>query len=64
MEMTKRFSLTGADLRTIELTLSESQAVHGLFSTTKGAREKVQAKVATLLHNMEATFTVNDEEPQ
>jgi hypothetical protein len=64
METTKRFSLTGADLMTIELTLSESRAVHGLFSITKDAREKVQAKVATLLHSMEATFTINDEESQ
>jgi hypothetical protein len=64
METIKRFSLTGADLMTIELTLSESQSVHGFFSTTKDSRERVQAKVATLLHNMEATFTINEDEPQ
>lgn len=57
-----RYTLTAADLFVIMTTLSESMAVSGHFTAMKEAREIVMNKVEHVLHGMEATFTVDDNE--
>lgn len=64
METTKKFTLTAADLMVILTTLSHSLAISGDWQTPRQAREVVHDKIEDILHGMEATFTVNSEEPQ
>lgn len=56
------YTLTAADLFVIMNTLSESTAISGHFTTVKEAREIVMNKVEDMLHGMEVTFTVDDNE--
>ena len=60
----KKFTLTAADLMVIHSTLNDSLAAYGDWNTTREGREIVNDKIASILHGMEATFTVNSEEPQ
>lgn len=56
-----RYTLTAADLFVMN-TLSESTAVSGHFTTMKEARVIAMNKVEDMLHRMEVTFTVDDNE--
>ena len=64
METAKKFTLSAADLMVILTTLSHSLAISGDWQTPRQAREVVHDKIEDILHGMEATFTVNSEEPQ
>jgi hypothetical protein len=64
METIKRFSLTAADLMVAFITINESTAISGHFTVTDGGRRIVLDKLSSILHGMEATFTINEDEPQ
>jgi len=61
---TKKFTLTAADLMVIHSTLNDSLAAYGDWNTTREGRRIVHDKIASILHNMEATFTVNAEDSE
>jgi hypothetical protein len=64
METAKKFTLTATDLTVILNTLGHSLAISGDWQTPRQARKIVHDKIEDILHGMEATFTVNSEEPQ
>jgi len=60
----KKFTLSAADLMVIHSTLNDSLAAYGDWQTTREGRQIVHDKIASILHGMEATFTVDGEDEQ
>lgn len=60
----RKFTLSAADLMVIYSTLNDSLATYGDWQTTREGRQIVHDKIASILHGMEATFSVDTGEPQ
>lgn len=60
----KKFTLTAADLMVILSTLNDSMGILADWQASREGRKAVHDKIASILHGMEATFTVNSEEEE